>query len=45
MSKKESAELLNKIRKFAFENVSCTAGVYCENLEHIRALLMEARKK
>ena len=36
-------ELLNKIQKFAFDNVTCNAGVYCENLEHIRKMCNEVK--
>jgi len=42
---KRDLELLAKIRKYAFDNVSCTAGVYCENLQIIRGILNASNKK
>lgn len=42
---KDDIDKLNKITKYAMETVTCTAGVYCQNTEHIRKLLQKYQNK
>ena len=36
---REDLNLLKEIKIFAFNHVTCTAGVYCCNLEEIRGMI------